>query len=277
MVQLRQFWVVGGDQRQRALATLFKQDGHSVECRGLDESAFSLEGVETADCILLPLPVVNRPGMLNAPLSGQHIPLTAVLDALSPGQLIFGGKIEETSRQLAQQRGLLLQDYFTREELTVANAVPTAEGAVQIAMKELPFTIHGSRVLILGFGRVGKLTAQRFQALGAEVTVAARRYEALAWASAMNFQAVKLGTETLSAFDLVVNTIPAPVLDEKRLRQLRPDCLVLDLASKPGGVDWAASESLHIKAIHALALPGKTAPVTAAAAIRDAVYHMLEK
>ena len=122
----------------------------------------------------------------------------------------------------------------------VANAVPTAEGAVQVAMEELPFTLHSARVLILGFGRVGKLTAHRMGALGAKVTVSAQGYEDLAWAAAYGHETGRLETLSceLGGFDLIVNTIPAQVLDRRRL-------------------------------------PGRTAPVTAAAAIRDSVYHIL--
>ena len=277
MVQNRRFWVVGGDRRQRALAALLEQDGHRVACRGLDSTPFSIEGVNQSDCILLPLPVVSSPGLLNAPFSSPDIPLSSVLQALSPGQRIFGGRVDSASQQMAAELGLELRDYALREEFAVANAVPTAEGAVRLAMEELPITIHGARVLVLGFGRVGKATARRFHALGAAVTVAARRYESLAWAEAEGFSPVLLGEEDLSAFDLVVNTIPAPVLDRTRLAELRPGTPVLDLASQPGGVDRSAAEDLHIRAIHALGLPGKTAPVTAAAAIRDGVYHMLEE
>ena len=268
-------WLLGGDSRQRALAELLAADGLRVVCRGLGPGAFSPEGAETADLILLPLPVSRSPGLLNAPLSDREVPLEAVFSALAPGQAVFGGRVDGETVRLAAEYGLTLRDYFRREEFTIANAVPTAEGAVQLAMEELPVTIRGSRVLVLGFGRVGKLTAQQFQGLGAAVTVSARKYEALAWAAALGFTPVLLGKEELSAFDLVVNTVPAPVLGADRLAQLRPDVLVLDLASPPGGVDWAAVEELHLRAIHALSLPGKVAPVTAAAAIRDAVYHML--
>ena len=277
MVQHRRFWVVGGDRRQRALGQLLRREGHSVECRGLEEGPFSLAGLEGTDCVLLPLPVAGGPGLLNAPLISQKIPLEAVFQALSPGQLLFGGRADGDCQRLAAERGTSILDYTRREEFAVANAVPTAEGAVQLALEELDCTIQGARVLVLGFGRVGTVTAQRFRALGAEVTVAARRQEALAWARVLGFAPAALGTEPLEAFRLVVNTIPAPVLDAARLRRLAPDCVVLDLASSPGGVDWGAAEALGLRAIHALSLPGKTAPETAAAIIRDSIFHMLEE
>lgn len=271
----QKFWVVGGDGRQRELAGLLAREGRRVEAQGLSGGGCSLQGVCSEDCILLPLPVVCAPGVLNAPLAAEKISLESVLSPLSPGQLIFGGKVGADTQAQAAARGLTIRDYVLREEFSIANALPTAEGAVQLAMEELNTTIQGLRVLVLGFGRVGKLTAQQFSRLGAAVSVSARSYEALAWAAAMGFTPVRLGTEELSAFELVVNTIPAPVLGEDRLAELAPGALVLDLASKPGGVDWAAAERNNIRAIHALALPGRVAPLTAAAAIRDTVLHML--
>ena len=161
----------------------------------------------------------------------------------------------------------------------MANAVPTAEGAVQLALEELSSTLHGAHVLILGFGRVGRLTAHRMAALGARVTVAAREYGELAWAAAYGCGAVGLEDLNweLGAFSLIVNTIPAPVLDEKRLAWVNPDAYLLDLASAPGGIDRAAARSRGLRVTQAPGLPGRTAPVTAAAAIRDAVYHILRE
>ena len=160
-----------------------------------------------------------------------------------------------------------------------ANAVPTAEGAVQIALEELPIALHGARVLVLGFGRVGKLTAHRMRALGARVSVAARKWADLAWADAYGYAPEPMGglDGYLCPYDLVVNTVPARVLDRRRLAELKPGCLVIDLASKPGGVDLEAAGELGVQTIWALSLPGKVAPVTAGAAIRDTIYHILDE
>ena len=144
-------------------------------------------------------------------------------------------------------------------------------------MEQLPFTLHGARVLVLGFGRVGKLTAHRMGCLGARVTVAARDYADLAWASAYGYETVRLEELTceLGGAALIVNTVPAVVLDGSRLRWVNPDAFLLDLASAPGGVDRERAGELGLRVMQAPGLPGKTAPVTAAAAIRDAVYHIL--
>ena len=283
------FWVLGGDLRQACLARLLAEDGHRVHTYALSGSvvtptenltlADSLDGIGRADCVVLPLPVAGAEGMVNTPLTRSALPLASLLDALSPPQILCGGRVDPVSAAMADARGLILRDYFAREELAVANAVPTAEGAVQLAMEHLPITIHGSRVLVLGFGRVGRITAQRFAALGARVSVAARKYDQLAWAQAMGFDPQPLNhlAGWLCGYDLVVNTIPAPVLTRRELEDLKPGCLILDLASKPGGVDQRAAGELGLTVIWALALPGKVAPVTAGAAIQTAIYNMLQE
>lgn len=281
-------WVVGGDLRQEKLAQLLAEDGHTLHTYAMGCSRGpaagltaedSLNHVDKADCVILPLTVSAGNGMLNAPLALSEYPLAPILDRLSPRQFLCGGRLDRETEELARERGLTIHDYFAREELAVANAVPTAEGAVQLAMEHLPITIHGSRVLVVGFGRVGRFTAQHFQALGARVSVAARKYDQLAWAQAMGFGGEHLAhlKGWLCGYDLIVNTVPAQVLGREELEDVKPDCLILDLASKPGGVDLSAAGELGLTVIWALALPGKVAPVTAGAAIKDTIYNMLRE
>ena len=279
-------WVLGGDLRQSWLARLLAREGVEVHTYGVETPAETevteetgLTGIGEADCVILPLPVSGEAGRLNAPAAGGPVALEGVFARLPPGQVIFGGRVDPDAAALAARYGLTIRDYWEREELAAANAVPTAEGAVQLAMENLPITVHRARVLILGFGRVGRVTAQRFSALGAEVTVAARRCEARTWAQVMGCRGVGLEDlkERLGPFDLVVNTIPAQVLGEEELAGMRPDCLVLDLASRPGGVDRAAAERLGRRVIWALSLPGKAAPATAGAAIQNTIVNMLHE
>ena len=127
-------WVAGGDMRQAKLAELLAADGHTVHAYALErlgaldgvEMEESLEGAALADCVVLPLPAAGEGSLLNAPLSGRKHPLALVLDALRPGQVICAGMVGPQTAALAADRGLTLHDYFAREELAVANAVPTA-------------------------------------------------------------------------------------------------------------------------------------------------------
>ena len=280
-MQEKNIWVVGGDLRQLALVRLLKEDGHTVHTIGLEEDGLdgkcAVSDLSLAHCVILPLPVLGKDGMVHAPLCRESISLTQVLEHMRPGQILCGGLVPEEVRRAGEERGLRIFDYYAREECMVANAVPTAEGAVQVAMEQLPFTLHSARVLILGFGRVGKLTAHRMDALGARVTVAAKDYADLAWAAAYHYESIRLEELSceLGGFQLVVNTIPAQILDAQRLCWVDPEVFILDLASAPGGVDPAAAEEMGLHLIQAPGLPGRTAPVTAAEAIRDSVYHIL--
>ena len=279
------FWVIGGDPRQAALAQALADDGHTVHTYALENAGQTalaalaepdLSGAQSADCVILPLPAADGE-RINAPLSERVLPLSAVVDALRPGQLVCAGRVPPSLTALAQAKSLTLVDYFHREELAVANAVPTSEGAIQIAMEELPITLHSARCLVIGGGRLGKVRAGQLRGLGAKVSLAARSWADLAWA-----QVWGCGVERsdqlagwLCAYDLIINTVPAPLLGPEELRDLKPGCLVIDLASKPGGVDFQAAAQLGVKAIWALSLPGKAAPVTAALAIKSTVYNIL--
>ena len=288
MITEKTFWIVGGDQRQAYLAQSLARDGHRVFTYGLEQASHLTpgctictcpHGIEHAHCVVFPLPLCSGPDTLNAPLSHEGHALSSLVALLHPHQQVFAGRISRDWEDTFALCGLEVCDYFAREELTVANAVATAEGAVQLAMEELPITIQGLELLVLGYGRVGKLTAQRFAALGAQVSVAARSCQQRAWAQANGHFTLPLDAinTVLGGCELIINTIPAPVLTHDCLTMLRPDALILDLASLPGGVDWDCAARLGLRAIHALALPGKVAPASAGGYIRDTIYNILRQ
>lgn len=281
------FAVIGGDMRQAHLASQLLDDGHDVRASAMDDAELPIgmvhtgtaEAVDGADCVVLPLPALIKRGYLNAPMArGPHC-IGEVFGAMSAGQLACAGMPDDYMRTLAELSGVRLRDYYLREELLAKNAVATAEGAIGILLGGIRKTLWNSNILIIGWGRLGKTLAPRLRALGAHVSVSARKAGDMAWAGVCGF--VPLDTRMLeghlSGFDIVVNTVPSLVLTATRLRELPAQVFVLDLASKPGGVDFEAAEDLGIRTMHALSLPGKWAPETAAAAIREAVLNILDE
>lgn len=259
VMEQKRFVVVGSDARQAAAGRALARAGYRVD--GSEEIAL-------ADYILLPLP-----------LDEAKTPLAELLRAARPGTLALGGKISEQAREIAQEAGVELVDYFAREELTVRNAIPTAEGCIAILMRERKRTLFGSAVLLTGFGPVGQALGVRLTALGAQVTVAARRPAQRALAEGFGLRSIELGqlAAIAPAFDTVVNTVPALVLTETVLEHLRPGSLVVDLASKPGGTDFGAASRLGHHAIHALSLPAVCAPETAGEAVAQTVCDILRE
>lgn len=283
-----QFAILGGDMRQAKLAELLAADGHTVSTFAIDkikldktilqETALK-DAVQNASCVVLPLPVTSREGMLNTPLGSDLVTTREVLSALRPNQIVAAGKIDSTTYDLADIYGLTLIDYLDREELAVANAVAAAEGAIQLIMEETPITICRARCLVIGFGRIGKLLSHRLRGLGAFVTATARSYPDMSWIHAYGYEAEDTSNidAILSEYDVVINTVPARILCEPQLRLLKPGCLCLDLASKPGGLDFTAASKLGVKAVWALSLPGEVAPVSSGAIIRDTLYNILRE
>lgn len=282
------FAVIGGDMRQAKLAELLAADGHSVSTFAIDkirlessvaQKTLIREATDAAACVVMPLPVTSREGMLNAPLSSGLHTTREILSVLRPDQVLCAGRIDEATHELADSMGISLIDFLDREELAVANAVAAAEGAIQLIMEETPITICHAGCLVIGFGRIGKILCHRLRGLGAKVTATARNYADLAWIKAYGYEAEETGRidDTLGQYDVVVNTVPARVLGEGRLSRLKRGCLCLDLASKPGGMDFSAASKLGVKAVWALSLPGEVAPVTSGAIIRDTIYNILKE
>ena len=235
------FVVVGTDARQAAAGRVLERAGYAVG---------GAEQVALADYILLPLP-----------LDAARTPLAELLRAARPGTLALGGMLSVEAKAIAAEAGVELVDYFAREELTIRNAIPTAEGCIGILMKERSRTLWGSSILLTGFGPVG-------QALGV-------RLAALAESFGLRSVPIDRLGQIAPAFDTVVNTVPAPVLSEAVLARLRPQSFIVDLASRPGGTDFDAARRLGHRAIHALSLPAACAPETAGEAVAQTVCDMI--
>lgn len=162
--------------------------------------------------------------------------------------------------------------YARREEYQIAIARLTAEGAIALLRPETG--LSGAHILLLGYGRIARLLARELQKAGALVTAAARSGEQRAWAEAEGIEALPLDalSGVLDRFDVIIGTIPAPVLTEPLLALVRKDALLLELASAPGGIDAAAAHERGLRYIRAPGLPAKYAPERAAVILRDAVY-----
>lgn len=287
-MRLRKYTVIGGDLRNVKLAESIYSDGNQVNIYGFKNAGFELmlsenedlqAAIDDSEIIIGPLPCSNDNETLNAPFHKDKIQVNEVLKTIKKNQLFIAGRISDKLSQLAKAYNVFTIDLLEREEMAVLNAIPTAEGAIQIAMEELPVTIHSSKVMILGYGRVGRVLSKMLSGLGAEVYVEARKYSDIAWIKACGQIPVYINQlqQHIGNMDIVFNTIPCVLLDSAMLESIRRDCLIIDLASKPGGVDFERAKTLGIKVIWALSLPGKVAPVTAANFIKQTVYNIIEE
>ncbi len=284
--------VAGGDMRFAALAAELSEK-RKVYAAGFDRSALSCGNCEKiiaadvmniperADILILPMPVSDDGVTLCAPFYSGTIGLETLTGCVKDGGTVFGGRVTDKVRELFARKGFSVTDYFLREELSVLNAEATAEGAVQIALEEQPRVIMGQRILILGMGRIAKALIRVLSGFGADITMCARKYSDLAWAKIYGCKIVHMqelkDSEALKNAELIFNTVPSLVLDEEHLKNCRADPLIIDLASKPGGMDFEAAGRLGLRAIWALSLPGKTAPVSSGKIIGETIENILNE
>lgn len=276
--------LLGGDQRELTLLPSLRAAGYKVQAFGLPQAAENCPGiaqaVQGAELLILPLPGVRPGGCLHAPFLQPPPKLTAAdLAGCPAGTPVMVGVALPELRDLCQKLGLPVYEIAELDAVAEPNAVPTAEGAIQLTMQELPLTIDGLRAMVLGFGRVGEALARRLKALGAEVAVANRGEERRQRAARQGFAVCPWAelAAGLARCEVVYNTAPALVLSAELLDAMPPGALVVDLASGAGGVDFAAAEQLGIKAVHALSLPGKVAPVSAGRLLGRVYPQLIDK
>lgn len=226
----------------------------------------------TFDYAVLPVPPLDDGGRLLAPCYSQSLLTADAEKMLAPDGIIFAGRADDRLREAFPGREIC--DYLLREELSLKNAIPTAEGALQLALDELPVTMNGLRVLIVGMGRIGTALTEILKGFGADITVAVRNGSGAARARLHGVSSVSI-KEAGSDYGLVFNTVPSLVFDRELLSRFSKSTLFIDLASKPGGIDFDAALELGIKVIWALGLPGKTAPVTSGEFIAETVMDMI--
>ena len=212
------------------------------------------------------------------PFSDKEISIREMMHVINAKVLIAGGIAPEVY-EMANDEYIEIIDIMKREELAVLNTIATAEGTIQVAIENTNKIIHGSEILILGFGRIGKVLARKLAGLSAKVTCAARKDEDLAWIQAYGHKATNINSlgENLKLYDIIINTVPHIILNEERLKYIKKDCLLIDLASNPGGIDKKAVKDNKLKFVWALSLPGKVAPITTAEFIKDTIYNIIKE
>jgi len=269
---MNNFLFLGGDMRSVYAAKKLREH-YDCFVYGIDENETDvpkLREITKFKSLVLPLPVTRDGVNINTPYFGHPLPLTIIPDAVHEGGVVYCGRSIPELEDICGRHNLGITDYFEREELVVMNAMVTAESTLEILIRELKRSIFGSNVLLTGFGRISKVLAKYLITLGAHVTVTARKYSDLAWAEITGCKAVHLSKMSgiVSGFDVIINTVPAVMFGTGDIKNLKPGCLTVDLASKPGFEDMD-------NVIHALSLPGKSSPVSAGYIIADTIMNIL--
>jgi len=280
--------ILGGDLRYIRLAEILAQENNTVNVYGFEEykelSNIKNIGIkksfeeisEDSDILIAPIPFSKDRKNLHMPYSKEKILIENFLKKCE-NKLVLAGSISEAVKNKAKEYRVNLIDLLENEELTIYNTIATAEGTIKILIENTENNLHGSKILILGFGRVAKTLAKKLQALDVKVTCAARKKQDLAWIETYGYKETNINElkENLYQYDCIINTAPNIILTEERLQYVNKKCLLVDLASAPGGFDREIIERRKLKYNWALALPGKVAPLATAKYIKNAIYDVL--
>ncbi len=265
------FAIIGDDVRGRYLTNKLEKDLYKadyIQAKNINENLADSKN------ILLSADIVVAPNLKNQPLDVEFL-----IGSLKKNVIFFAGLMSEQAKMVAEKNQIETFEYFKSESLATLNAVPTAEGALMIAMTKSPKTMFNSRCLVTGYGKVASRLAKLLYAVGADVTVAARSKKDLSNAFCDHLKTIelqKLHTKQ-QHFDFVFNSIPSVIIDKVVLDRLNTDCEIIDISSNPGGVDFGYAKNRGIKAELHLALPSKAAPETAAEYIKQTLFEILKE
>jgi dipicolinate synthase subunit A len=280
----------GGDRRELEVADRFARLGAAVRCVGLpwpDDVSWvgnvAEEVAQWANVLVFPVGGTDEFGNVLYTITNGVQPPPRITEELlrrvQPGAVLFIGKAQPFLRRACREREIALVEFRERDDFATRNAVPSAEGAIQMAMEHTAITLHQSRAFVIGYGRVGSVLARMLTGLGAITHVVVR--------SALDLARVYAGghlpvashdlSRRIAEADVVFNTAPALVLHEGVLQHARPDLVIIDIASAPGGTDFAAARRFGIRAYLAPGLPGIVAPRTAGQIVADTLLTILEE
>jgi len=290
MLEHKQLALIGGDQRYVQAINHLADNNATLYIDGFIDANISHPNVhqlkteqipfEQLDGIVLPVTGMDDTGNIALHYPEEKTMLTENMMNKTPDScVIYTGTANDYLRKFAEKCNRKLIVLFERDDMAIANSIPTAEATLQIAMEETDFTINGANVLITGFGRIGITIARLFHQMGANVTVAARKSADFARITEMRMEPVHMNQlrKAVRKCDITINTVPHLVLTQDIISSMTKDALIIDLASHPGGTDFEAAEGNGIKAILALGLPGKVAPKTAGDIIGQTIAQLVNE
>lgn len=279
---------IGGDARQLEVIQRLLELDATVHLIGFDNLQTPLNGVAKAklspeilaqaDVVLLPAVGTDDQGKVDSIFSSEELILTdECVGALPKHAKVFTGMAKSYLKSLCAKYGIALEELFDRDDVAIYNSIPTAEGAVMMAIQHTDFTIHGSVSMVLGLGRTGMTMARTLKGLGARVKTGVRRPEHYARALEMGFEPfyTKDLLQQVKDVDLLFNTIPFMIVTAQIIANIPHRALIIDLASRPGGTDFRFAERRGVKAMLAPGIPGIVAPKTAGRIIAHAVSELL--
>lgn len=284
------FAVIGGDLRQVYVINELIKRNYETAYYGINNTKISnkaiqaksmKEALEYGNIVLCPIPFTKDKQSIFSKSASEDVDLTIgnLIKELSPEHILIGGNIPKNVTDFCNDNSIAAIDLIKSDEFSLYNAIATAEGTIAEAILHSDINLHKSNCLVIGFGRCAKVLAQKLKSIGAEVTVSARRGEALTEAYVCGYDTILLPKlrNMLPQFDFIFNTVPAAVLTADDMPYVNKEAVILDIASAPGGIDFKAAKEYNVPADIYPGLPGKYSPKTSGEIIATMVLSILKE
>lgn len=274
MIALKNIAIIGGDKRTLHIYNSLKDLNYNISLYAFGDYKYDSNKIKEANIIILPIISSNDNEILFAPEYKEKIKIETLLKDINNAKIIIGGKIHKDIKNLGNKKYI---EYINDKKFKSKNAILTVEAAISIAINNYPKSIYDSKILIIGFGEIGKYLSKILTDLGADIVTSARKETDFKEMKEKNIKCIHTAdiNKHLYEFDIIFNTVPHQVLYDEALQKLDKNKLIIDLASYPYGLEH--SNKYNCKILLELALPGRYSPISASEIITKTVIDYLSE
>lgn len=265
------FGVIGGDIRQMYMAEYLVKSGYSVFCYGVENSCSDTtkcieKAIKQSERIVAPIPFSKDGKNIFLKNSYKRIEINELMRMMQPDKLIFSGGVKKEVMDKFKEKHCKCVDLLKDKNIERFNTIATIEGTIAEVVLNSTGMIYESNTLVTGYGKCGKLIAEMLAKMGSKVTVCVRREEAIKEATKDGYNAIDFGelSNNVEKFEYIINTVPKVVFDEKELKNINKNALIIDIASMPGGVNKEVACKYGLNVKHCLGIPGMYCPMAIA-------------
>lgn len=259
----------GNDKRQKYLGNMLAEYGFTViNVQDATKGHVNKNNMPLEQCG----DISGGSEILLLPVAVPEETLAGIIPFIHNETYIIGGVLPDYLTDICSSEHAMYLDYMKIPEIAIQNAVATAEGAICEAIKAGSINIQSSKCLVIGYGRCGTVIADKLSCLKADVSILTIESEDIARAAAGGYT---IATGDFGIYDFIFNTAPALTITPGRINTMKGSCIIIDIASKPGGTDFSYCKSRGITAKHCLGLPAAYAPKTSAKIIFDEIIKYI--
>lgn len=270
--------IIGGDKRQEYIYSVLSEDGY--DCEIINKSTDNIE-----DClakkryVILPVPASKDGKNIYCSNKDFIIEYSELGKILTDKHIVFGVGLPKELIYQMNRNNTVYYDLNNNEDLLVYNAFLTAQGALKLLLDNTEKDINSRKVIVTGFGRIGKALAILLKGLNMKITVCVRKDSQQNLAGYLGLRGIKYDTlkDEISDADFIFNTVPEQVFNTECISRIKKNAVYFELASAPFGADKSQLTAYKVKRVDAGSLPGRYTPYSAGEKIARILENLIQR